>query len=178
MSLQSITRIYLGNIGEDLPSSEFSEVINLNTLHSNFPVFDHLGKKNNEVYVFSTKARKRLGADGKLNSSYNILYNSSTIGRKFKKAVELLKHHGYTPESIHYCFLIAPLTENTDCKYYWGEFCEINPIHTYENMVNGNERSLRLAIQVKDENLQTYKLFGVHPWSYIQQKYLTSTSES
>jgi hypothetical protein len=178
MSLDSLTRIYLGNMGEDLPESEFSEILNLNTLHHNFPIFDHLAKKNNEVYVFSTKARKRMGANGKLNSSYNILYNSSTIGRKFKQAVQLLKENGYTPETLHYCFLIAPMSENTDCKYYWGEFCEINPTSTYENMVNGNERSLRLAIKVKEEDLQTYKVFGVHPWSYIQQKYLAGGSES
>lgn len=178
MSLQSVTKIYLGNMGEDLPSSEFSDILNLNTLHSNFPIFDHLAKKNNEVYVFSTKARKRIGANGKLNSSYNILYNSTTIGRKFKKAVELLKKHGYNPEVIHYCFLIAPMIENTDCKYYWGEFYEINPIHTYENMLNGHEGSLRLAVKVKDSDLESYKVFGIHPWSYIQQKYLTTSSES
>lgn len=177
MALSTLTRIALGTIGEDLPPSEFTDILNLNTLHSNFPIFDHLAKKDGETYVFSTKARKRIGANGKLNTSYNILYNSKSIGGKFKKAVALLKHHGYTPETIHYCFLVAPMSENCECKYYWGEFCEFGDIYTYQNMLDGNEESLRLAVKVRDEDLLTYKVFGIHPWTYIQQKYLTSSNE-
>jgi hypothetical protein len=174
-ALNQVTRIHIGTIGEDLPPSEFTDIINLNTLHPNFPVFDHLAKKDNEYYVFSTKARKRLGADGKINGSYNILYNQSTIFRKFKKAVELLKEHGYPVESLHYCFLVAPLSENCDCKYYWGEFCELKPECIYSNMIQG--KNLNLAVPVKDVDLEKYKLFGLHSWSYVRDKYLTTSGE-
>jgi hypothetical protein len=175
-TLKDISRINLGIIGEDLPVSEFTDIINLNTLHHNFPIFDHLAKKDNEIYVFSTKARKRLGANGKMNASYNILYNSSSIQRKFQKAVGLLKKYGYPVETIHYCFLVAPLEENCDCKYYWGEFCQIKPECIYSNMIQGN--NLNLAVPVKDTDLKNYSIFGTHPWSYIQGKYLTVPSES
>ncbi len=175
-TLTNLTRKSIGIIGEDLPSSEFTDIINLNTFHNNFPIFDHLAKKGDEIYVFSTKARKRLGADGKINKSYNILYNSSTIARKFQKAIALLKEKGYTVETLHYCFLVAPITENCDCTYYWGEFQELKPECIYTNMMQG--QGLRLAVPVDDEDLKKYKVFGIRPWSYIAQNYLTVPSES
>ena len=169
MSLQTIQRIPLGNIGENLPVSEFGEVTNLNTLHGQFPIFDHIAQKNGVTYIFSTKARKRYGSNGKINSSYNVLYNQGDgvkgISRKFKKALELLKKFGYDTTNMKFCFLIAPIEEGKDCIYYWGEFSEINPECTRENILG--EKIKRLAVCTKDSDLQKYKLFGTHRWTHI-----------
>ena len=171
MNLSTLTRIALGQIGEDLPQGEFTDVINLNTIQNNFPIFDHLALLNGEVYVFSTKARKKIGANGKINSSYNILYNSDSISRKFKKALELFTENGYDIETMHYCFLVAPLEEEKACKYYWGEFTELMPECTKQNILDGKIK--RFAIPMLDYNLTTYKIFGEHTWDYIKLKYLT-----
>jgi hypothetical protein len=155
----------LGKIGENLPPSDFKNVINLNTICSNFPIFDHLAEKDGYTYVFSTKARKRLGLNNKLNSSYNILYNSEGIARKFTKAQVLLEKNGYDIHTLKYCFLVAPLEQERDCTFYWGELTEINAECTPENIIAGNVKNLR--VNVSEPNLARYKVFGVQPWSVI-----------
>lgn len=173
MSLQLTSRLQLGIIGENIPPSEFTNIINLNTLHHNFPIFDHLGKKDDMIYVFSTKARKRFGANNKLNSSYNILYNSDSISRKFEKAQALLKENGYDITKVKYCFLIAPIEEEKDCKFYWGEFTDIDPNCTPENIKAGKIK--RLGVNVSDTYLSSYKVFGTHSWETIKSQLTCET---
>jgi hypothetical protein len=155
----------LGRIGENLPPSEFKDVINLNTICPNFPIFDHLAEKDGYTYVFSTKARKRFGINNKINPSYNILYNSEGISRKFIKAQNLLQKHGYDITKLKYCFLIAPLEEEKDCTFYWGEFTELNTECTPENIISGKVK--RLGVNVSESDLATYRVFGIHPWNVI-----------
>jgi hypothetical protein len=89
-SLENISKQILGKIGEDIPQSDFTDIKNLNDIKHNFPVFDIIAKKGDEIYVFSAKARKRYRINGKINPCYNILSGSKTISRKYKKALELL----------------------------------------------------------------------------------------
>jgi hypothetical protein len=159
----------LGKIGEDLPETcEFTEVLNLNTIQNNFPFFDILAKKNDEIYVFNVKARKRIGQNGKLNPCYNI--GSSSISRKFKKALALLTKMGYDTSKIHYCFMVVPLEENTKCIYYWGELDDVYP-KFIENVLAENIKFV--GIKVSNSCLLKYKVYGHHDWETIKIKYFS-----
>ena len=149
-----------GRIGEDLPRSDyFDGIVNLNTIKNNFPLFDHLAFHNGELYIFSTKARSRYGSNGKMNTDYNILPNHSE--RKFKEACRLLKEHNYDISNAKLCFLIAPIENEKDIIYYWGEFSEIKQEYMPK----------RLRVSVRDTKLNSYKIFGKHTWEYIISKY-------
>jgi hypothetical protein len=169
-SLEKLSNQILGQIGEDIPQNEFTEIQNLNRIKHNFPVFDILAKKDEEVYVFSIKARKRYGANGKKNSCYNILSGSKTMSRKYKKALDAFTEMGFDINTLHYCFLVCPLEENKPCVYYWGEFTDINPLCIATNILEN--RIPYLGIPVSDENLTKYKLFGRCEWEYIKDKYM------
>ena len=75
----------IGNWGEEngiklLKENGFTDVIDLNKIVHNFPVFDLLAKKNNEWYAFSSKTRNKYQpSDGKLNRQYNIFTNGKKI---------------------------------------------------------------------------------------------------
>lgn len=169
-SLETISKKILGKIGEDVPQNEFTDIKNLNDIKHNFPVFDIIAKKDGEIYVFSAKARKRYGANGKINPCYNILSGSKTISRKYKKALVSFIEMGYDINKIHYCFLICPLEENKTCNYYWGEFTDINPFCVTSNILEN--KIPYVGIPVSDECLKKYKLFGKYEWEYIKEKYL------
>lgn len=168
--LDSATNMLLGKIGEDLPvTDEFSEVVNLNTIQHNFPFFDIIAKKNDEIYVFSVKARKRNGGNGKLNPCYHLHHGSDVIARKFKKAADLLAKMGHDVAKIHYCFMVVPIEENTRCSYYWGELKDIELDFTPENVVAG--RIKFLGIKVTNKHLATYNVYGHHDWATIVSKH-------
>jgi len=59
-SFETLSKNIIGKIGEDLPHSEFTDIQNLNDIKYNFPIFDIIGKKDDEVYIFSVKARKNM----------------------------------------------------------------------------------------------------------------------
>jgi len=106
ISLKTASKNIIGKIGEDLPRSEFTDIQNLNDIKHNFPIFDIIGKKDDEIYVFSVKARKKYGENLKLNPNYNILSGKDgAISRKYKKALDNLTEMGYDTTLIHYCFL-------------------------------------------------------------------------
>lgn len=170
MSLEKVSKQILGKIGEDIPQNEFTDIINLNNIKHNFPVFDIIAKKDDEVYAFSVKARKRYGKNGKINPCYNILSGSKTISRKYKKALDIFTDMGYDIYKIHYCFLICPLEENKPCVYYWGEFIDVNPLCITTNILDNKINYF--GVPVSDENLKKYKLFGICEWDYIHKKYM------
>lgn len=169
--LEKASKQILGKIGEDIPQSEFTDIMNLNNIKHNFPVFDIIAKKDGEVYVFSAKARKRYGANGKINPCYNILSGSKTISRKYKKALDAFTEMGHDINKIHYCFLVCPLEENKSCIYYWGEFTDINPLCDTKQILE-NKISY-FGIPVSDECLKMYKVFGICEWDYIKTKYIS-----
>ena len=125
----------IAKIGEDMPlSEEFINVINLNTLCHNFPIFDIIAthKKDGQTYVFSAKARKKYGQNGKINPSYNIL-SGKNIALKYKKALDLLETFGYF--DVHCCFLICPIQNGNNISYYYGKFTLINPFTKTEKVM-------------------------------------------
>ena len=166
-------RNILGKIGEDTPQSEFIDVINLNNVRHNFPIFDIIAKKDGEIYAFSAKARNRYGANGKINSCYHMLYGKN-IQRKYKKALDEFTKMGHDINKIHYCFLVCPLEKNKPCIYYWGEFTEINSLCNTKNILD-NEISY-FGIPMCDKYLTKYKIFGRYDWDYINEKYISSVS--
>jgi hypothetical protein len=170
-SLENISKQILGKIGEDIPQSDFTDIKNLNDIKHNFPVFDIIAKKGDEIYVFSAKARKRYRINGKINPCYNILSGSKTISRKYKKALDAFTEMGHDINKIHYCFLVCPLEENKTCMYYWGEFTDINPLCITSNIIE-NKISY-LGVPVSDESLVKYKLFGKCEWEYVKEKYMS-----
>lgn len=89
------------------------------------------------------------------------------MSRKFKKAIDILYNLGYDTNKIHYCFLVCPIQQNKPCIYYWGEFTEINPLCSRDNIINNYVSSLR--IPTSDCDLKKYKIFGIHEWKYIKE---------
>ncbi|QKF94795.1 hypothetical protein QKU48_gp1337 [Fadolivirus algeromassiliense] len=167
-NIRNLTKSQLGNIGEDCPPNEFSNIKNLNMKYHNFPIFDLIAQKNGEYYVFSAKARHRYDKQNKINPFYNLL-TGKTLSKKFRKALDLLKNMGYDIDTLHYCFLIVPIEENKDCVYYWDEFTSLKPECTHMEILN---KGITLRVYVSDKHLATYKKFGVHEWQYIKDKYL------
>ena len=79
MTTKLVNKQLLGEIGESIQSSEFTNIKNLNDLiQHNFPIFDLIADKGNDKYIFSVKARYKYGQNGKINHIYNILHNTST----------------------------------------------------------------------------------------------------
>jgi hypothetical protein len=167
MNLQRALKCLLGQIGEDIPDSEFRVICNLNAVKHNFPVFDILAEKNGEYYVFSVKARKKYGMNGRINQCYNILAGSKTMSRKFGKALGYLREMGYDTNKIHYCFLVAPLEEGMLSTWYWGEFTEINAACTSENILA--DKINYFGVPMGESHLKTYKVFGSKRWEEIEQ---------
>ena len=173
MNSKLVSKKLLGEIGESIQSSEFTNIKNLNELiQHNFPIFDLIADKDNEKYIFSVKARYKYGMNGKLNHIYNILHNTSTstIGSKYKKAINLLKENGFDTDNLHYCFIVAPFEENKDCVYYYDEFININPEYNTLNILDN--KITYFGVNMNDNNLKNYKIFGTHSWNYIQNKFL------
>lgn len=173
MTTKLVNKQLLGEIGESIQSSEFTNIKNLNDLiQHNFPIFDLIADKGTEKYIFSVKARYKYGQNGKINHIYNILHNTSTstVASKYKKAIDLLKNYGINTDNLHYCFIVAPFEENKDCIYYYDEFININPEYNTNNILD-NKISY-FGVNMNDDNLKKYKIFGIHSWNYIQNKFL------
>ena len=165
----NLSKTEIGIIGETLPpQNEFFDVINLNKIKHNFEVFDFIArrKEDDDWYLFSAKARYKYSKNGTLNSKYNILTKNNS--KKFKKAIDLLHDNGFCGK-FRYCFLIAPIEENKDCIYYWGEFTEIKPDVTEYNILNNKVRYF--GIPVKE---LSYKIFGVHTWGTVLREIIPS----
>jgi len=163
-------KLMLGKIGENPPQSEFTNIINLNIKKTNFPIFDLIATKDNEIYAFSAKARMRYSSDLE-NLYYNILTGGyENVSRKFRKALDLFTEMEYDINKIHYCFLICPFEENKDCVYYWGEFTDIKE---HCSMANILEKKIKfLSVPVSDKNLKNYKIYGIWNWEHIKNTYL------
>jgi hypothetical protein len=105
-SIETATIHQLGKLGEVLPENDkFEEIIYLNSIKPNFPVFDYLIKINGVFNAVSIKARRKYGKNGKLNTVYNILTGSNKRSRKFNKALALLESNGYDVSQIKYGFI-------------------------------------------------------------------------
>ena len=168
MILKTVTIHQLGKLGEILPNNpSVEEIIDLNSLKSNFPVFDTALRINQQYYILSIKARKKYGKNGKLNSQYNILTGSTRRSTKFKKALDLLKNHGFDLPMLKFGFLVAPIEENKDCVYYMGLFEDVNPLFTVDSCLENTCGNI--YVPVKEENLRSYKVFGSHSWDFIKK---------
>ena len=162
--MNNLSKHKLGKFGENVPLSEFTDIKNLNDYKSNFPIFDLIGKKGIDIFVFSVKARKRHGNNGKLNSNYNIL-SGKNLSSKYKKSLDLFTEMGLDIYLIHYCFLIVPIQKKQECIWYWGEFIEIKSDCTLTNILE--KRIKFFGIPTKDIDLKKYKIFGKCSWDNI-----------
>ena len=167
-------------IGEDLPlNCEFNNITNLNNLHSNFPLFDFIAKRNSDGknILFSAKGRNIYSKNGEYNKSYNILTKNKkdinsyiTTSRKINSSLEILARYGYDINNIELAFIICPIEFAKDIYYYWGYFSDINPNINIENMMNG--KCGFLCVSTVPDKLKTYKIFGIKSWEEIKMKYL------
>lgn len=158
--LKNTSTEILGYLGEDLPyNPEFKNVKNLNTLiQPNFPVFDLIAEKDDEIYVFSAKARNKFcpsgKKEGKLNGTYNCITKSQLKSKTLETAKQLLKENGYDPTKIHYCFIVVPLEEEKDAIYYWDEL-DLSTNKT-------------VYISMTEKSIATYKKYGIKTWEEVK----------
>jgi len=87
----------LGDLGEKIavdilsrPQNGFVKVRNLNTEHPNHPYVDLYAERNGERYVISVKAHRKYGADGALNSHFNLLEKSKKVAESEFELVKAL----------------------------------------------------------------------------------------
>ena len=90
------------------------------------------------------------------------------ILRNMELLLDSLKAEVLTDETYQISDIV-PLEEDKDCIYYWGEFIDIDPTYTTENIVAG--KIAYVGIPATDKKLQTYRIFGCHDVEIIKQKY-------
>jgi hypothetical protein len=150
----------MGDVGEQyaihlLERAGFVEIKNLNTLRSNFPLFDIIAKKDDRYYLFTVKARNKIeNSTGRVNPCYNIcaLKGSSS---KSQKSSALLKEHGY-PEitSEYHYWITCPIVPDTQWIFYWGRL-DANP--KYELLQNSDQY---IGVKMSDDYLISYNILG------------------
>jgi hypothetical protein len=167
MPLLKATNKEIGKLGEILPSNDlFEEVIDLNAIKHNFPVFDTIVKMDGAYYALSIKARKKYQKNGSLNSQYNILTGSGKRVRKFKKALDLLEDNGYDIATMKFGFVVAPLKQGEECIYYMGLLSEVNEKFTVDNCLS--DTCGNIYVPVKESDLMKYRQIGKHSWDFIE----------
>ena len=150
----------IGNWGEKnginlLKKNGFTDVINLNKIVHNFPVFDVLAKKNNEWYVFSSKTRNKYHPiNGKLNRQYNIFANGKNSKHKLNKANFILKEKCGVSEYKKY-WIVCPIDYSTSMQtFYYGNLEDISQWDTFI------KEDGYIGIKMNEEILKTYSVLG------------------
>ena len=150
----------IGNWGEEngiklLKKNGFTEVIDLNKIVHNFPVFDLLAKKNNEWYAFSSKTRNKYQpSDGKLNRQYNIFTNGKKSKHKLDKASLLLKQKCGVDEYKKY-WIACPIDYNTPTQtFYYGN---LEAISGWDTLI---KEDAYVGIKMNEDVLKTYSVLG------------------
>jgi hypothetical protein len=150
----------IGNWGEEngiklLKENAFTNVIDLNKIVHNFPVFDLLAKKNNEWYAFSSKTRNKYQpCDGKLNRQYNVFQNGKKSKYKLDKASLLLKEKCGVDMYKKY-WIVCPIDYNTPTQtFYYGNF---EDIPNWDTLI---KEDAYVGIKMNEEILKTYSILG------------------
>jgi len=166
MRICSLKVAKIGELVDKLTNDKFTEIKNLNEIKMNFPIFDIIAKKEGEIYIFSAKARNKFGANGKLNDYYHIMYRN--MSSKLSKAIKYLEEENYDTKKMHYCFLVCPIEENKEVKYYYGELEDIDNKNTVENIINNRIKMIK--VKMTEDKLKEYKVFGSYSWKEVNNK--------
>ncbi len=149
----------IGNWGESngiklLKKNGFTNIIDLNEVVHNFPVFDLLAKKNEDWYVFSSKTRNKYQpSDGKLNRQYNILTTKKSR-YKLNKALTLLKEK-FNINTVKKYWIACPIDYNYETQtFYYGNLEDISDWKYLEN------RDTYIGVKMNEDILKTYSILG------------------
>lgn len=92
--------------------------------------------------------------------------------KKFQLALELLTYYDFNIEEARFGFIVAPFEEGKGCTYYMGDLKQVNPLFSIESCLAN--KCGNIYVPVREENLKTYKIFGVHEWQFIESTLLNS----
>jgi hypothetical protein len=155
-----IDKQIIGNWGEEngiklLKKNGYKNIINLNKVKHNFPVFDLLAQLGNDWYVFSSKTRNKFNpSDGKLNRQYNIFTNGKKSKYKLDKASAILKEKFNITEYKKY-WITCPIDYNYETQtFYFGNLEDVNG---WDKLI---KEDAYVGIKMNDEILKTYSVLG------------------
>ena len=112
----------LGDSGEGFAMSllakhGFDNIQDLNSVKRNYPFADLYAEKGGKRYVISVKTRQKIGADGKENTEYNLLYDGGD-----KKAQEIEKEYG---KGTAHWLAVQVDDRGNPCAAYFGSVREL-----------------------------------------------------
>ena len=149
----------IGNWGEIngvklLKKNGFKNVLDLNSIKHNFPVFDLLAKKEKTWYAFSSKTRNKFNpGDGKLNRQYNILVKKKSR-YKLEKASLLLKEK-FNIKLYKKFWIACPIDYSIKTQnFYYGDLEKV------ENWKKLSFEDTYVGIKMNEKALKNYNLLG------------------
>lgn len=161
--LKALNQKVLGDLSEDacieLLKQKFqtTDVINLNELQNNFPLFDLAVKTQNKDLVFSVKARNKFTPkEKKLNGEYNITTVKNSV-KKLNSFNKARSKFSLSTDHNDMYWIAIPHEPNTWVPVYYGTFFDLPACNTQE-FFEGKNTYMR--IKMKESYTQQYKLLG------------------
>jgi len=132
----------------------YNEVVNLNKVKHNFPVFDLLAQKDGNYYLFTIKARNKYNpSNGKLNRQYNILVTKKSR-YKLKRALDLVEEI-FKIKNPKLYWITSPIDYSTSLQsFYYGELTHL------ENWKKLEKEDTYIGVKMNDEVLKSYSILG------------------
>lgn len=154
-----IDKQQIGNWGEIngirlLKENGYENIIDLNDVVHNFPVFDLLAKKQGEWYAFSSKTRNKYNpGDGKLNRQYNILVKKKSKYKLDRASKLLLKKFGI--KKYHKFWIACPIDyKKTEQVFYFGN---LELIRSWKKLIF---EDAYVGIKMSEEAIANHLILG------------------
>ena len=151
------------------------DVIDLNQLQNNFPLFDLAVKQQDRDLVFSVKARNKFTPKtNRLNTEYNL----TTVKNSAKKLNSWGKAKNKFLLNTEYSdmyWIAIPHESNTWVPAYYGNFADLPACNT-QDFFEGKNTYMR--IKMKERYTQNYKLLGYVKIDTVNQIYKTKTCQT
>lgn len=134
----------LGDLGEKIaidilsrPQNGFVKVRDLNIEHPNHPYVDLYAERNGARYVISVKTRRKYGADGTLNDSFNLIEKSKGVAENEFEEFELVK--ALAQEYNATAAWVMVVGEASVFSVYFGLFDDILRLRRYSVPMKPND---------------------------------------
>ena len=137
-----------------LKENGYENIIDLNSVVHNFPVFDLLAKKKGEWFAFSSKTRNKYNpGDGKLNRQYNILVKKKSKYKLERASMLLLEKFGI--KKYHKYWIACPIDyDKPEQVFYFGD---LELIPSWKNL---EVQDSYVGVKMSEEVLLSYDVLG------------------
>jgi hypothetical protein len=137
-----------------LKENGFENIIDLNAVVHNFPVFDLLAKKQGEWYAFSSKTRNKYNpGDGKLNRQYNILVKKKSKYKLDRASRLLLEKFGI--KKYHKYWIACPIDYDKPEQVFYIGNLELIP--SWKKLIS---EDVYVGIKMSEEAIADHLILG------------------